>query len=178
MCQSHKKYFVITRRIVIQAQRAYHWSAATQERTWGWFVFESPGALGLMLSSCSVSYRRYEHHTTTIKQREQNRFTWCVHSCQLIINVNLMFSVVSHQRSVLRSRLWVNEVTAGETLGFQSYDGSSRLTGVHHHGNWCWTVNLLQSSGSTPRPLTNQITGNKESSFLQDPDMDKSPELQ
>ena len=30
----------------------------------------------------------------------------------------------------------------------------------------------------TPRPLTNQIIGNKESSSLQDPDMDKSPELQ
>ena len=38
------------------------------------------------------------------------------------------------------------EVTSGLTLGFPSYDTGSLLTRVNHHGNLCWTANLLRRS--------------------------------
>ncbi len=39
----------------------------------------------------------------------------------------------------------LSEITSGLTLGFLSCEGGLLVTGLYHHGNSCWTPNLLRS---------------------------------
>jgi len=49
----------------------------------------------------------------------------------------------------LQTRIWGHPGNFKFNSGFQSYDGGSLVTRVNHHGNWCWTPNLLRI-GSKP----------------------------